>query len=602
MVVKQYSEYFSSMKKTFFLFCCFLLASNLVVLAQKPVYAPEVQLKINKLDTLMKSAMDRQLPDSVLYYEQEALKLLQFNDYGDLASHHHNIMMAYYDLGQLSVSVKEGYQAILYANKFLESTSDTLTAYKQLANIWLDLGFVYYTFNGSDVRKYLTVTHTGLKYAVLANDTGTIVTGHLNLGQGYGKGDRNYSFEKSVYHFTKSLELAKLQGDQDAEAHIYSNISMTYLEGKYYRKALEMQEKALALFSSLEYEMGVMACEMKIGKIYLDYLGQPEKGLSYLLKATSIAQDPIYKPYLIECYRNNSEAYRKLGRYKEAYDARIQLEKLDEAYRGEQVQKEVAELEQKFEAEKKARQIEALLAENKLERERRNAGIGIGIFMLISICVGGLYVNNRKTLRLKQLHTGQLLTTQEMERQRIAKELHDSVGQNILFIRNQLVKEKNETLLGSVDQTLEEVRGISKDLYPNQLEKYGLAAAIEALAEKLKLSTGIFMSSNLDELSLELSSEHKISFYRIIQECVSNTIKHANATAVRVTATVKDKMVELVVQDNGQGFDTGILAEKAHRSFGMLNLEERVKLLQGRFQLESKQGEGTRSVFLIPVS
>jgi signal transduction histidine kinase len=177
------------------------------------------------------------------------------------------------------------------------------------------------------------------------------------------------------------------------------------------------------------------------------------------------------------------------------------------------------------------------------------------------------------------------------------------VGQNILFIKNQLnSNNRDEILLNkSIDDALDEVRNISKDLYPNQLEKYGLSSAVDALAMQINSSTGIFVSSDIQGIDDVLNKNVQINFYRIIQEFVNNTLKHANATAIRITTEHTDKEIILTVQDNGSGFDKAILEAKANKSSGMLNLEERIKMLKGKVDFETEIGKGTKAIFRVPV-
>jgi signal transduction histidine kinase len=206
---------------------------------------------------------------------------------------------------------------------------------------------------------------------------------------------------------------------------------------------------------------------------------------------------------------------------------------------------------------------------------------------------------------LQQKIAFQLIQAQEDERQRIAKDLHDSVGQNILFLKNHVQNNGDQIdttkLVKSIDDALQEIRNISKNLYPNQLEKYGLIAAVEALADEVSQSTGIFVSSDMEGIEEILNNNVKINFYRIIQEFVNNTLKHAEATAIRITAQQTDQTIELIVQDNGKGFDKAEMQRKANHSFGLLNMEERVKMLKGTFAIESEPGKGTKSTFSIPV-
>lgn len=182
--------------------------------------------------------------------------------------------------------------------------------------------------------------------------------------------------------------------------------------------------------------------------------------------------------------------------------------------------------------------------------------------------------------------------------------LHDSVGQNILFIKNYIHKHGLNTpqLDQSIDQSLEEVRNISKDLYPNQLNQYGLGTAVEALCDKVRESTNVFVSSDIQLPEDQMvSKELKINLYRIIQECISNSIKHAAATSIRITGQMIQDRFHLMVQDNGRGFDAELLHNKAATSFGLLNMQERARILSGIFKIESTPGHGTKNQIIVPI-
>jgi signal transduction histidine kinase len=151
----------------------------------------------------------------------------------------------------------------------------------------------------------------------------------------------------------------------------------------------------------------------------------------------------------------------------------------------------------------------------------------------------------------------------------------------------------------TITHTMDDIRALSKDLYPNQLEKYGLAAAVDALCEKVAAATGIFVSSDLQEIEPLLGREAVINCYRIIQESLNNIIKHAGATAVRITGTSSDAGLLLCIMDNGSGFDTNALERKSQTSFGLLNMEERAKMLGGKMELQSNK-TGTRIYITLP--
>ncbi|MBL0085108.1 MAG: hypothetical protein IPP37_22905 [Saprospiraceae bacterium] len=98
-----------------------------------------------------------------------------------------------------------------------------------------------------------------------------------------------------------------------------------------------------------------------------------------------------------------------------------------------------------------------------------------------------------------------------------------------------------------------------------------------------------------------VSQDVKINLYRIIQECISNTLKHAAASSIRITGELIQGKFYLQVQDNGKGFDFDVVQKKANTSFGILNIQERARILNGSFKVESQPGHGTKSVVIVPL-
>lgn len=495
-------------------------------------------------------------------------------------------------------NIAKAIENYVIALKYIDEI-DTLTE-AILANkvaITNNLGYLNIMVNQLDLAlKYYQESLAICKKVGLKREMGQAYVGHANVNWS------RKSYDQSVYYFKKAIPFFDEVKDVYELCFLYSGLGNALNASKKFDEVLPVFTKGI----EASKVVGAIDVEADIYKgIGNYYMAIPNPDLKqaevYYAKSEKIAIEIGEKTIMMEVFQAKAQLYKKLKRFELAFNYQEQFLALHDSLTGVEKAETINNLKIKYDTEKKELQIANLLTENKLERTTRNASIGIGLVLIISIALGSLYFSNRKTLTIKQYYTHQLVLTQEKERQRIAKELHDSVGQNILFIRNQLVKVKNEDLLTAVDDTLEEVRSISKDLYPNQLEKYGLAAAVEALADKLRLSTGILMSSNLDELKADLSPEHSITLYRIIQECVNNTIKHANATALRVSAVIKDNMMEMIIQDNGVGFDKTILVDKAQRSFGILNLEERVKILKGKFSIDAEPNKGVRSVVVFPL-
>jgi signal transduction histidine kinase len=414
-----------------------------------------------------------------------------------------------------------------------------------------------------------------------------------NIGSVYHeKGE----YEKSLPYYRQALDISEVLQDRDGIATwlgdiglAYENLQQTDTAFSYYFRALEIANE--------DGNTLTIATQLRaIGSLYVD-IGQFEKGEQFLLDALALDQESEALDVVMDDERELSALYARIGKNDlalEHYKAYTAAK--DSVYSQERTTQSVRS-EMNYEFAKKQAQYDS---EQQLSKTIRNFIIAIAVLVILLTVLLLRWRNNRKTLLLREQHSHQLLNAQEKEKQRISKELHDSIGQNMLFIKNQLIKQNDTTLLQSVSDTLEEVRNISKDLYPNQLEKYGLVAAIEALAEKAQESSSMFVSHDLSGFSSNISQEKQINYYRILQECVSNALKHSGATAMRITATSINDALELVVQDNGKGFDTNALAGKAHTSFGMLNIEERVNYLKGKFELQTSPGNGTKFSFTFP--
>jgi signal transduction histidine kinase len=219
--------------------------------------------------------------------------------------------------------------------------------------------------------------------------------------------------------------------------------------------------------------------------------------------------------------------------------------------------------------------------------------------------------------RLQHL-TFQLLSAQEEERHRLSRELHDELGQSLIVLKLQLktlardlgskeakVKSAFEQLSTSVDDTIESVRRLSRDLSPSILEDLGLMAALRNLfagVEEHYQLTGV--TAGLDDLDQLFSREARINIYRVFQESLTNIAKHARPTQVTVTARRQNRQVTFAIEDNGAGFDVQEIRRPSQkkRGMGLAAMEERVRLLGGTFHLESQPGRGTRISFTLPVS
>ena len=206
----------------------------------------------------------------------------------------------------------------------------------------------------------------------------------------------------------------------------------------------------------------------------------------------------------------------------------------------------------------------------------------------------------------------QLMESQEAERRRIAADLHDSLGQNLLVIKNRAllgkltqpdrrVKDEFDEISAAASQTLDEVRIISYNLRPPHLDQLGLRTSLEALVDKLAESCTIRFTRDIDELDGFLPPEDEITLYRVVQEGLNNIIKHSHATEARVAVRRRGRKLTLTVQDNGRGFRFSTSSAAAGGGFGLTGLAERVRMLGGTHAIESAPGRGTTVTITLDV-
>ena len=201
-----------------------------------------------------------------------------------------------------------------------------------------------------------------------------------------------------------------------------------------------------------------------------------------------------------------------------------------------------------------------------------------------------------------------VLHAQELERRRLARELHDETGQGLTSILLALGALKGETDpqaseegLSAVQElvvsTLQGVRELAFELRPRALDDFGLAAALERLAETFQERTGIAvaMAARLDG---RLSEDTESALYRLVQEALTNVVKHAHANQVSIVLSQSGDALVAIVEDDGEGFAANATAGEG---FGLIAMRERIALLGGEIAIESSVGAGTTLRATIPV-
>jgi len=198
--------------------------------------------------------------------------------------------------------------------------------------------------------------------------------------------------------------------------------------------------------------------------------------------------------------------------------------------------------------------------------------------------------------------TLQYTSVQESERKRIAELLHDDIGNKLnilsLWINNEDSlnnKGSREVIKQQIPALIEATRTISHSLYPVNLEKFGLILTLEALISNVNESLPIQLIVNHDYQKRPISFE--VQIYRIIQEFLSNVIKHAKASNMLIHIRDTETSLALILSDNGVGFDNSILK----KGMGLKNIDSRIKSINAFSKWKSKKGNGSRLIIILPI-
>ncbi len=201
---------------------------------------------------------------------------------------------------------------------------------------------------------------------------------------------------------------------------------------------------------------------------------------------------------------------------------------------------------------------------------------------------------------------------QEEERRRLARELHDGLGQTLTALKNQLEWLARRSAAGSeaaqeaslaaqvAGQALQETRELSRLLRPAALDDMGLETALRSLCRSLAEGTGLAIDLEAQGLDRRLDADLETVVFRIAQEALANVLRHSGAERARLAVECADGRIRLLVADRGRGFDPAAPGGGGD-GIGLRGIRDRVELFGGRFQLESRPGEGTRLAVELPL-
>jgi signal transduction histidine kinase len=415
--------------------------------------------------------------------------------------------------------------------------------------------------------------------------------------------------EEALIYFLQVRDIMEEIENKRGLSFAYFNLGKTYNQLLDLEKALFYHQKSLKLREELGYKVGMAGSYRALGRIEMESKNY-QKALPHLSLALSMAEEAGAMQDVNESYEALSEYYMWLGDFKQAYAYQKRYAETKDSLFNEDRNEQIANMQTRYETQKKEKallesknQLLAERADKTRLRNQRNSILGGGLGLAI-LGFFGFQLNKARRQRNEKIAFAEaLIFAQEAERRRIARDLHDGIGQSLLIIKRQMAANQEASLENQelIAETLEEVRAISRDLHPSQLEKFGLTAAIEEALRKIERSSDLFVSKEIENIDQLVPSAAQIHLFRTVQESLSNIVKHADATAAKVTIQSTEKEVLIKIQDNGKGFDHE-LAIVTSKSLGLRTMQERISSIGGKLTINPGPSNGTAIDIRIPTN
>jgi len=425
--------------------------------------------------------------------------------------------------------------------------------------------------------------------------------------------ERVNQHDTALAYLKEALKLARSINYKTNEKSILQNISNIYQNMLLVDSIKPYSEQAAALSRELGTPEGEAIAYRGLANYYV-FKNDLNTAHHYISRSLDITKKSGFRKEHASSLKTLGAVLLAMHRYEESYRADTEAEVLADSLMGEEMRNRTLFLEKQFETEKKEAQIALQQAQLKQKNILNYILLGGAAALAIILLLGYRNYKHRQSLqqaRIDELETEKQLTAteailkgEEQERTRLAKDLHDGLGGMLSGIKfsfqnmkeNLILTPDNaqafERSLDMLDSSIREMRRVAHNMMPEMLVRYGLDVALQEFCNEVDRSGAIhtrYQSIGMEHADIEQTTA--VTVYRIVQELVNNTIKHAAASQALVQLQLSGKLLSVTVEDNGKGFDTGLL-QKA-QGIGWSNIRNRVDFLKGKIDVDSAPGKGT---------
>ncbi|MEQ1799828.1 MAG: sensor histidine kinase [Lacibacter sp.] len=502
---------------------------------------------------------------------------------------------------------KDAMEKFFNALKTSEQLGDNFTMAKAQHNI----GWAYMELN----QYTEAITHFTSAIQIIERNKipFKIAVSYTNIASCYGALNKY----DSVYKYAaEGIKLAHEQNNYQTEANGWNIMGTAYTSEKKYPQALACFLKAKPIRAKIGDPFFIVSDLAVLSELYA-MMNKTDEGLQAGNEALAIAKKENLQSKLPMIYKAIALNYEKSGNYAAAAELYKKVNVLKDSMYENASAEAVVEMKTKYETEKKER----IIQEQQFNLKKKNYFIiTISVLVLLGALLAWLFYNRNKlkqetklqaaVLTQQQIAAAAILEAEENERQRIAKDLHDGVGQIMsaakmnlssfesdLQFRDEEQKLSFERIISLVDEGCREVRSVSHQMMPNVLLKSGLGKAVAEFLDKIDQKV-LKVNLHTEGLNEHIEATTEIVLYRVLQESVNNVIKHSGASELELSLIKDADGISATIEDNGKGFDSKNLSEKA--GIGLKNMKARVEYLKGTIDFDSSPGKGTLVAIHIP--
>ena len=476
------------------------------------------------------------------------------------------------------------------------------------AYAWNEIGVLYR--KQGDLNKALEVMEKALDLSEKAGNMEQMANAFNNISEIYTiKGE----FEKAIEYVRQSSKIKKKLNDEKGLSYDYVNLGVNFAELGQADSSIFYLKKSLAIRKKNADPHGLAIAYTNIGEVAADN-GELEKAVAYLDSALNISRSIHFKDLTKHIYLTLSKLFENKGMSDSALVYYKRYGELKDSIFNQARSEQLLEMRTKYETAEKDR----LIAEQELAVKNRNIWLGLiggGFFLLLlSLIYISIYYRKKREFLMKEALLKEELAKKEIqnriknERLRISRDLHDNIGAELTLITSALDSKAYESHNEREKEWLNEVSNYARKAMSDLRETIWafksdrmpvreLVARIREFTTRISRMTGIEIEIK-DRVrgALELSPGKVINLYRISQEALQNAVKYANGNKISWEIKMEDGLLKVIVSDNGIGFDP----EKVKRGYGLSHMCERMEELQGRCEIISRPGEGTRIVASMP--